>query len=253
MKTRYFLEIAYKGDNFHGWQIQPQLKTVQQVLNEHLSVLLGEKINCIGCGRTDAGVHARSYLCHFDVEKPLPENFHHEINSFLPKDILIKNIFLNKSRIHARWDALSRSYEYLICKGKNPFYNDFAAIEYNILNVELMNQACNVLMKYEDFSTFSKAHGGSQHNLCRIFEAKWTETDEFYKFQITANRFTRGMVRLICGTMVLVGKQKLTPEDFEKAILAKNRNLAGKSMPACGLYFTGAKYKDGFLILKSYG
>lgn len=247
-QMRYFLEISFNGLNFHGWQIQPNVITVQQVLNDYLTILLGEKVNCIGCGRTDAGVHARSYYCHFDVQNPLSDNFLHEINSFLPKDILVRKVFLNMDKIHARWDALSRSYEYLICKGKNPFYFDFAAMEYDILSVELMNQACNILMKYDDFSTFSKAHGGSQHNLCRIMKAKWTETDEFYKFQITANRFTRGMVRLISGTMVLVGKQKMNLESFEQAIAAKNRNLAGKSMPACGLYFTGAEYPAGKLI-----
>jgi len=252
MKNRYFLEIAFNGTHFHGWQIQPSAVTVQKVLNDHLSILLGEKVNCTGCGRTDAGVHARSYFCHFDVQKPLSDYFLHEINSFLPKDILVRNVFENKAKIHARWDALSRSYEYLISKGKNPFYTELAAVEYWELDLEAMNNACEILKKHVDFSTFSKTHSGSQHHLCDIKHAEWVESEEFYHFRITANRFVRGMVRLLTGTLLLVGKGKMSIEAFDEAISSKDRSKAGKSMPANGLYFTNAEFPDGALsVLKS--
>ncbi|NLJ07707.1 MAG: tRNA pseudouridine(38-40) synthase TruA [Sphingobacteriales bacterium] len=248
MKNRYFLEIAYLGSHFHGWQIQPGSISVQQVMNEHISLMLGEKINCMGCGRTDAGVHARKFFLHFDTSHSLTSDFRHKLNSFLPLDILVRKMYACPQKIHARWDALSRTYEYLICKGKNPFYIDLALFSYEKFDTDLMNKASAMILKNEDFTTFSKAHGSQKNQLCRVTEAYWTETDEFYIFRITANRFVRSMVRLLAGTLLDVGRQKITPSEFEERMLACDRSKAGKSLPACGLYLINIEYPENFLI-----
>jgi len=247
MKLRYFLEISFNGGAYHGWQMQKDAITVQQVLSEYIGIQLGEPVKCEGCGRTDAGVHARKYLLHFDSEHQLTADFTGKLNSFLPADIRVNKIYRNLKKIHARWDALSRTYEYVISKGKDPFRQGLATVSYESFDIGLMNEACRLLMKYEDFTTFSKTKGSQKSALCKIIYAQWTEDSQSYVFRITANRFLRGMVRLLVGTLLQVGSGKISPEEFEAIIGARDRKLSGKSVAACGLYFTDVKFPDGFL------
>lgn len=248
-KHRYFLEIAYNGSAFHGWQIQPNSLSVQQVMNECISTMLSHSVNCMGCGRTDAGVHARCFFLHFDTEKELDADFSFRLNAFLPKEIKILHFYKNPEKIHARWDAISRSYEYLVAKGKNPFLSGLAATIYEILDIAKMNEACKTLSKYNDFKTFSKGHNQHEHYLCDLLEAYWSETEELYIFRITANRFVRSMVRMITGTMVEIGKGKISLDEFRSIIESKDRSRSGMAMPACGLYLTQVVYPQGKLLL----
>ena len=249
MKPRYFVKIAYNGSNYHGWQIQNGQITVQQIINEHLSILLGEKISCLGCGRTDAGVHARKYFFHFDTDIPLNSQFFYKLNIFLPKDLRIFAAYTPDPRIHARWDAIKRSYEYLISYGKDPFLHGLAYQTNDKFDVELMNKACSILLEYNDFESFSKSNNNLNHYLCELFEVKWEFRDELLIFRISANRFVRGMVRLIVGTMLDVGRQKITLDEFRQIIESKDRTRAGVSVPACGLYLTDVVYPEGVLNL----
>jgi tRNA pseudouridine38-40 synthase len=248
MKPRYFVHIAYNGNKYHGWQIQKSHVSVQQTLNEHISTMLGEKILCHGCGRTDAGVHARKYYFHFDTSSNLNNQFFYKLNAFLPKDIRIIQAFIPTPRIHARWDALKRSYEYLVCTVKDPFMDGFAFLTNDTFDIELMNNACQVLMEYNDFESFSKSNNGLKHYLCDIFDAGWVERDDLLIFRISANRFVRSMVRMIVGTMLDVGRKKITLQEFRAVIESKDRNNAGAVVPACGLYFTDVVYPEGVLI-----
>jgi tRNA pseudouridine38-40 synthase len=248
MKHRYFLEIAYNGSNYHGWQKQPGAISVQEVVNECISTLLGEQVSCIGCGRTDAGVHARKFILQFDTTKELNFDFAYKLNSFVPKDITVKKIYSLSRKIHARWDAIKRSYQYLITIGKDPFMKDLATISFEDPNIEIMNKACNILLEYNDFETFSKTHNSHNHYLCDLYEARWEKKDNLLIFTISANRFVRSMVRLIVGTMLMAGNEKISLDEFRSIIESKNRQKAGKAFPACGLYLTDVQYPEGILV-----
>ena len=245
MKNRYFFEIAFNGSNYHGWQKQPNQITVQEVCNEKISVMLGEDINCHGCGRTDAGVHATKFLFHFDTPQLLDYNFAYKLNSFFPQDIKMLKMYGLKKRIHARYDALSRTYEYLISHGKSPFLPDMTASFHENFDMGLMNEACSILLKYNDFETFSKSNNSHSHYLCDLYEASWREEKELLIFRISANRFVRSMVRLIVGTLLEIGKQKISIEEFKVIIESKDRTKAGKSVPAYGLYLVDVAYPEG--------
>ena len=247
MKHRYFVKIAYNGSKYHGWQIQKGQVSVQQTINEHLSILLKEKMDCYGCGRTDAGVHARNYYLHFDTNAELNSWFFFKLNAFLPKDIRIIAAYRPDPLIHARWDALKRSYEYLVSSAKDPFMQGFSYQTNEKFDVELMNKACSILFEYNDFESFSKSNNNLNHYLCELFEVKWEFRDELLIFRISANRFVRGMVRLIVGTMLDVGRQKITLDEFRQIIESKDRTRAGVSVPACGLYLTDVVYPEGVL------
>lgn len=240
---RYFIEFSYHGKNYFGYQIQPNEISVQQELERALSTILREQIKITGAGRTDTGVHAKKMFAHFDTEQIIGEKLTHQLNSFLPPDIAIKKIFEVSEDLHARFDATYRTYEYYISLDKNPFSQDFAWQHWKrSLDVEKMNMACKILFEFEDFESFAKIGGDNKTNLCKIYKAEWELNGSTLKFTISANRFLRNMVRAIVGTMIEIGSGKLQPEDIRHIIMAKNRNIAGTSAPAHGLFLVDVGY-----------
>jgi len=242
---RYFIELSYNGKAYHGWQNQPNAISVQQVLEEKLSVLLRYKIEITGAGRTDAGVHASQMFAHFDTEAELDDsNLVYKLNSILPNDIAIHSMFLVKVDAHARFDVISRTYHYKISTTKNVFKNDFAYQLLLPLDVEKMNEACSILMQYKDFQCFSKSNTDVRTFKCDIKFAQWTIDNKELTFIITADRFLRNMVRAIVGTMLNIGLGKIEVNDLHKIIESKNRSEAGFSVPAHGLYLTEITYPE---------
>ncbi len=250
-KQRYFIELSYDGTNYHGWQIQPNAVTVQEVLNKSLSVILREPIETVGCGRTDTGVHATEFFAHFDVEESMDhgpwtmdkaENLIRSLNGILPRDIAVKKIFAVTENAHARFDATRRSYEYHIHFNKDPFKNGYSWELRDRPDIELMNEAAAIIMEHTDFSCFSKSNTQVKTNICKISRAEWVIKDDALVFHISADRFLRNMVRAIVGTLMMVGKHEIKPEDVRAIIESKNRSKAGTSVPACGLYLTEVKY-----------
>lgn len=244
MKQRYFIELSYKGTNYHGWQIQPNAISIQEDLNKALSTLLRENIETVGAGRTDAGVHARFFVAHFDSSNLNIDdnNIVHRLNKFLSNDIAIKKIFKVSDTSHTRFDALSRTYKYYICKNKNPFNKDFFYHFPFELDINKINQACKILFSYTDFSCFSKLHTDTKTNNCKIILADCIEKNDMIIFTISADRFLRNMVRAIVGTLIEVGQNKISISDFIKIIESKNRSNAGKSVPAKGLFLENIEY-----------
>ncbi len=246
---RYFIEIAYNGKNYFGWQRQPEQMSVQEVLEERLSTLLREEIKLTGAGRTDTGVHAKQLFAHFDSDKI--ENFDDFIfrmNSFLPKDISLKNIFKVKQDAHARFDAVEREYEYLISLEKDPFSQDFAFQINNKPDVDLMNQAAEMLLCHKDFQCFSRSKTDVKTYNCTIVKAHWEAKNNRLIFTIAADRFLRNMVRAIVGTLLDVGYGKTTLKDFKAILKSKSREEAGASAPAHGLYLTKVVYPNNIKL-----
>ncbi len=239
---RYFIQLSYLGSAYCGWQVQPNGISVQEVLNQKLSILLKQNIETTGQGRTDAGVHAKKTFAHFDFEGELPPNFAFKLSQLMPYDIAIQKIILVNATAHARFDALSRRYEYIVCHQKNPFWHQRAMLLTHQLNYDAMHAACKILPTYTDFSCFSKSNTQVFTNNCTISEAKWDSYAEHSVFTIEANRFLRNMVRAIVGTMLEVGLGKIPPDALHEIIQSKNRSLAGQSVPACGLYLIDVKY-----------
>lgn len=240
---RYFIEFAYNGAAYHGWQKQPDAVTVQGVLEQQLSMVLRTPINLVGAGRTDAGVHARQQFAHFDYERALDaRKFIYGLNACLPKAIAIKNLHFVSDEAHARFDAKRRSYEYHIHQFKDPFLNDFSFQYLYRLDVEKMNRAAALLFDYNDFECFSKVKTDVGTFICHILEAQWTPNNGKLMFKITADRFLRNMVRAIVGTLIDVGLGKKSLDDVRRIIESKNRCEAGFSVPAHGLYLTEIVY-----------
>lgn len=249
---RFFITFSYNGTNYCGWQRQPNGIAVQEELEKALTTILRTPIELTGAGRTDAGVHALNMVAHFDMPNDMAvdcklltvdiNRLINNLNSLLPYDIAVRKIESVTDEAHARFDALSRKYEYHIITSKNPFLKDKACRIHFPLNIELMNKATKVLFEYEDFTSFSKLHTDVKTNNCTIMEAYWQQRGEELVFTIKANRFLRNMVRAIVGTLMEVGREKLTIEGFRQVIEAKNRCSAGHSVPACGLYFIEAEY-----------
>ena len=250
---RYFIHLAYNGSRYHGYQIQPHSTSVQQTLEQCLSLKLGQAIAITGCGRTDTGVHARNYYAHFDLENAIgnAEKLVNQLNAFLPPDIVVYQIFDVKAEAHARFDAMSRTYHYYITRTKNPFHLDDAFFLYGHLDLEKMQQASNLLFDYEDFTSFSKVHTQVKTNNCRIKEARWLEQDGLLVFRIKADRFLRNMVRAIVGTLLEVGKGSMTLEGFRAVIEQKDRCEAGVSVPAHALFLEDVEYDWELLTLNS--
>ena len=242
---RYFIEFSYNGKAYHGWQFQPNAVSVQQVLEEALSKMLRTQISVMGAGRTDAGVHASQMFAHFLVEDEFDiKSIIFKLNCYLPKDISIHDIFPVTDKAHARFSATSRTYNYRISNRKNPFASDFAYHVYFSLDVEKMNEACEILVQYTDFQCFSKSNTDVKTYHCDIKEAYWkVENDEFI-FTITANRFLRNMVRAIVGTMIEIGLGKIEVNKLHDIIKSKDRGEAGFSAPAQGLFLTEIVYPD---------
>ncbi|MGI4805106.1 MAG: tRNA pseudouridine(38-40) synthase TruA [Janthinobacterium lividum] len=261
-KQRYFAELAFNGTAYHGWQIQQNAVSVQEVFNKALATLLRQSVETVGCGRTDTGVHAKQLFVHFekafsdqqsaisDLQLETKQELIAEcrllkasLNALLPKDISVKNIFPVEANAHARFDATLRAYEYHIHFDKDPFKQNLSWQLRDFPDLELMNQAANIIKEYRDFSCFSKSNTQVKTNFCAIKEAFWQQNpDGSLVFYIAADRFLRNMVRAIVGTLISVGKKEIEPAAVRKIIESKNRSNAGMSVPACGLYLTEVKY-----------
>lgn len=240
---RYFIYLAYKGTAYKGWQTQPNGITVQEVLEKALSTVLRTTICIVGAGRTDAGVHASQMVAHFDAGPDLETTaLVRKLNSFLPRDIAIQHIVEVKATAHARFDAIGRVYEYRLTLSKNPFMTETAAYIPGPFDFDKMNAAAEKLLHYTDFTSFSKLHTDVKTNNCTIRTAHWSQHGGLWIFTIEADRFLRNMVRAIVGTLLDVGRGKLSIEDFCQIIKAKNRCRAGTSAPASGLFLTEVRY-----------
>jgi tRNA pseudouridine38-40 synthase len=240
---RYFVKLAYNGTNYHGWQCQPNASSIQETLNNAFSIIFNVEINIMGAGRTDTGVHAQEMFAHFDFESNFDiQNSIHKLNSFLPKDIVIFDIIPVHDEAHARFDATQRTYEYHINTVKNVFQTDGSWYYHQNLNIELMNLAAAELKNYTDFECFSKVNNDVNNFNCVISEAFWNKENDQLIFTISADRFLRNMVRAIVGTLINIGLEKITLEDFKSIIECKDRNKAGFSVPAHGLYLTRISY-----------
>ena len=242
---RYFIELSYDGTNYHGWQVQPNAVTVQEVLDNALSTVLRQPVETTGCGRTDTGVHATEFFAHFDIVNgpwTMDYGLLRSINSILPADIAVKKIIPVHTDAHARFDAISRSYQYHIHFEKDPFKNGYSWLLRDSPDVELMNRAAAIICSYTDFSCFSKSNTQVKTNNCKISRAEWLKTDDGIVFHISADRFLRNMVRAIGGTLLMVGRREIEPEAVRAIIESRNRSNAGTSVPACGLFLTTVKY-----------
>lgn len=244
MSQRYFAQISYRGTNYHGWQIQPNSISVQEVLEKAFSTLLREQIAVVGAGRTDAGVHAAFYVFHFDCLQTIenPDDLAYKLNSYLPADIAVQRIWKVDDELHARFNALSRTYRYYISTQKNPFKTLTSFKYLQPLDLERMNIAAQLLFDYEDFTSFSRLHTDVKTNNCKIYGAHWGELGAQLVFTIKADRFLRNMVRAIVGTLLEVGKGKLSIVDFKNIIESKDRAAAGASAPAKGLFLVDVEY-----------
>lgn len=243
---RYFVHLAYKGTRYYGWQIQANKITIQQVLNDAFSKIFKEEINLCGAGRTDTGVHASHFFAHFDSEHAFSiitfKNHIHHLNSYLPDDIVIFDIFPVNDNAHARFDAIERTYRYYVSTEKNPFISDRSYRIYFEPDLTQMNLACEAIKQQRDFTSFSKLHTDTKNNDCIVKHALWKKDKELLVFEITANRFLRNMVRAIVGTLLEVGRGKISVIDFCDIMEAKDRCRAGTSVPAHALFLEEIVY-----------
>jgi len=242
---RYFIELSYNGTSFHGWQTQPNSITVQECLDKALSTFFRQEVASLGCGRTDTGVHARQFYAHFDlvnVNPKLVENAVKGINALLPYSVAIRRLFEVADDAHARFDATAREYKYYLHFHKDPFKLDRSWLYKGTLDIEKMNQAAQILLKYKDFSCFSKSNTQTFTNNCKISYANVEAQGDGLIFTIKADRFLRNMVRAIMGTLVMVGRGDIEIATVEEIIASKNRSKAGQSVPACGLYLVAIEY-----------
>lgn len=247
---RYFLYLAYDGARYHGWQTQPNGITVQSCIEECMSTLLRKATPITGAGRTDAGVNARLMVAHFDLETPLTDRleFVERLNRILPPDISIYNCRAVRADAHARFDATSRTYKYYVTDRKSPFTERYAWRYRGKLDFDAMNQAADAMRLYTDFTSFSKLHTDVKTNNCCITHARWEAENDGHTFTITADRFLRNMVRAIVGTLVEVGRAKLSVADFCRIIEAKDRCSAGTSMPGKALFLHDIAYPNELFL-----
>lgn len=241
---RYAIFFSYDGTAYHGWQYQPNAMTVQQRLEEALATILRHPVSVTGAGRTDTGVHARQMACHFDEDTELDtDHLTFRLNSILPQDIAVSSTKAVSPEWHARFSPVSRTYHYYITTRKNPFSAAYALRLYFPLDVEKMNEAAMLLLKHEDFGCFCKSHSDNKTNICHVTHAQWTTLpDGTLQFRITANRFLRNMVRAIVGTLIEVGKGRMTTDEFQQVLLSGRRTQAGESVPAHGLFLEEVIY-----------
>ncbi len=249
-QNRYFIQLSYNGTAYHGWQIQNNAVTVQQVLNEKLSIIFQNKIYVVGAGRTDTGVHAEFYMAQFDIDKKIEDfnQFLYKINKLLPKDIAIHKIFSVNNNANTRFDAISRTYEYRITKVKNPFLINLTWYNKLDYDIDLMNKAAKILFDYIDFTSFSKTGTQVKTNNCKIYFAEWRTEGNLLIFKIKADRFLRNMVRAIVGTLIDTGRKKIKVSEMKNIIESKNRANAGLSVPAQGLFLTAIEYPKDLLL-----
>ncbi|RYC69428.1 tRNA pseudouridine(38-40) synthase TruA [Spirosoma sordidisoli] len=240
---RYFLELAYRGTNYHGWQRQPNGLSVQEVLETALTTIIRQPIGIVGSGRTDAGVHAAQQFAHFELESPLPAHLLRSVNKLIPSDIVVYDCFPVGPRDHARYTATYRYYQYSIIRRKDPFRDGLACVFFLPLNVDRMNEAASRLLLHTDFQSFSKVKTDVKTFNCRIDFAYWKrQNNDELMFHIRADRFLRGMVRAIVGTLLMVGQERMSVDEFEQIILARDRQAAGRAAPAEGLSLVEVGY-----------
>lgn len=253
-EIRYFIELAYKGTNYHGWQVQPNAISVQELLNTNISKVLQENVNVVGAGRTDTGVHASFFVAHLNTKKAIraPEQLAFKLNRMLPKDIVVFRVYEVKPNFHARFDALSRTYKYYVSREKDPFQYD-NQLQYSFdLDIDLMNLGAEKLLNYTDFTSFSKLHTQVKTNDCNVTHAKWEQHSNQLIFTITADRFLRNMVRAVVGSLFEVGRKKITLSQFESVIKAKNRSKAGASAPPQALFLYDIKYPKEYGVMNPH-
>ena len=248
MMQRYFITLSYDGTRYHGWQIQPNGVSVQEKLQEVLSTLLREPVTVTGAGRTDAGVHARMMVAHFDIPSCHDgildgKQLAYKLNRLLPYDIAVSKVEPVSEEMHARFSATSRMYRYYIHTAKDPFQKAYSCEIHYPLDFDRMNEAANILMTYEDFGAFCKSGADVKTTLCQVTKAEWVQTSPTtWYFEIRANRFLRNMVRAVVGTLIEVGRGRLSLDDFRKVIEGKQRSDAGESMPGNALFLEDIVY-----------
>lgn len=240
---RYFIEFSYNGKGYHGWQNQPNAVSVQEVLENATSKLLQSQIAVVGAGRTDAGVHAKQMIAHFDYDHKIDtDKLTYRLNAFLPKDIAISEIFEVHEDVHARFGAVSRLYHYHISLNKNVFAFDMSYYVKQQLDVAKMNSAAEIMFNYENFKCFSRSNTDVKTYNCKLMKATWSEHDGMLVFTIQADRFLRNMVRAIVGTLLEIGAGKMEVENMHQIIKSKDRAFAGASVPAHGLFLSKIEY-----------
>ena len=244
MMSRYFIYLSFDGTAYHGWQIQPNGDSVQEELQKALSTILRETIEVVGAGRTDAGVHARHMAAHFETEREIDcAQLAYKLNRLLPRDISVDKVFAVAPDMHARFSATLRTYHYYIHTRKNPFLRQYSCELHYDLDFELMNEAASHLLQVEDFGAFCKAHTDVKTTLCNVTEAIWTrDGDDAWHFRISANRFLRNMVRAVVGTLIEVGRHRMTIEQFDRVVASGSRSKAGESMPGNALFLEEVRY-----------
>lgn len=241
---RYFITFSYDGTNYHGWQVQPNGNSVQAELQNALSVLLREDVQVVGAGRTDAGVHARMMVAHMDTEKMFDTvNIVYKLNRVLPRDISVSSVVPVDGDMHARFSATSRTYHYYIHLSKDPFRRAYSCELHYALDFDAMNRAAATLLEYEDFAAFCKSNTDVKTTLCNVTDARWVhDTPNGWHFVITANRFLRNMVRAVVGTLVDVGRGRISIDDFRSIVEGRKRTGAGESMPGNALFLEEVKF-----------
>jgi len=250
MTQRYFIQFAYDGTNYHGWQLQPNAVSVQKVMTEIMQCLFGPQFMLTAAGRTDAGVHARKMYAHFDTEKQIEDvkALAEKLDLMMPPDIKIYEVVPVRPDAHARFDATSRTYEYWIANAKDPFNKPFYTRMYGNLDYVAMNRVAECLFDYTDFSSFSKAHTDVKTNNCKIMQAYWEKRGMYWVFTIQADRFLRNMVRAVVGTLFEVGRGKMDEAGFRAVIASENRSNAGTSVHAQGLFLTDVSYPEDLFL-----
>ena len=241
---RYFINISYNGKNYHGWQIQKNAVTVQSTIQDVISKILGKSTDIVGSGRTDTGVHAKSQVAHFDVNKEVDNDFIYRVNAFLPQDISINSVTQVVDNSHARFHAISREYIYKIHNLKSPFVDGLSTFYNKKINMDLINEACSTIMKNSDFQSFSKVKTEVKNFNCTISHASIRRKNNSYLFKFCANRFLRGMVRALVGTLLQLNEGKINLKEFKLIFEKKNREYAGPSAPPYGLYLNKVNYNS---------
>lgn len=241
---RYFIDLSFDGTNYHGWQIQPNGMSVQERLQQALSTLLRTPTEVTGAGRTDAGVHARQMIAHFDVEQAIDgRQLAYKLNRILPRDISVQSVYEVADDMHARFSARWRTYHYYIHTRKDPYLRHYSCEMHYTLDFDAMNRAASLLLEYDDFASFCKTHTDVKTTLCRVTRAEWVRTsDHEWYFVITANRFLRNMVRAVTGTLIDVGRGRITLDQFRRIIESHSRTDAGESMPPQALFLEKIEY-----------
>lgn len=242
---RYFITLSYDGARYHGWQVQPNGISVEGEMERCLSVLLRQSIDITGAGRTDAGVNASMMVAHFDYPHTLDcQQLCYRLNRILPQDIAVESVKPVSDTLHARFSALSRTYHYNIHLSKNPFARRYSLEVHYPLDFKKMNEAASHLLTVSDFKSFCKTHTDVKTTICHVTKAEWKQTEMGWTFEITANRFLRNMVRAVVGTLMDVGRGRITLSDFDDIVREGNRSSAGESMPAQALFLTDIKYPE---------